>query len=117
MDTQLVAQQYRLQKWAKLIAERSARGLTIQAFCQEHGISRNAYFYWLKRVRTAACQALPQEDSVVFASLSLPVPATSIATNGKLTLHYGSFSLDVYESTPAYLLENTLSILSRSNSL
>lgn len=47
MDTKLITRQYRLQKRAKLIAERSDCGLTIQAFCRERGISRNAYFYWL----------------------------------------------------------------------
>ena len=111
MDTKLITRQYRLQKWAKLIAERSDCGLTIHAFCQKRGISRNAYFYWLKRVRQAACQNLPAVEPTKFAPVEispLPVPST---TSGCLTLRYGQISLEVYESTPDHLLKNTLAIL------
>ncbi len=58
MDTKLITRQYRLQKWAKIIAERNASGLPIQAFCLERDIARHAYFYWLKSVRLAVGQTL-----------------------------------------------------------
>ena len=113
MDTKLLTRQYRLQKWAKLIAERSDCGLTIQAFCRERGISRNAYFYWLKRVRQAACQTLPTAERTRFAPLEISPVAVPSPNSETLTLRYGKISLDVYESTPPQLLKNTLAVLLR----
>lgn len=111
MDTKRITRQYRLQKWTKLIAERSASGLTIQAFCLERGISRNAYFYWLRRIRQAACQTLPAAQNTRFAPVEISPLSDPLSASGKLTLRYGQFSLDVYDSTPAHLLKNTLAIL------
>ena len=113
MDTKLITRQYRLQKWAKLIAERSDSGLTIQAFCRERGISRNAYFYWLKRVRQAACQTLPAVENTRFAPLEISPVSAPPPNSEMLTLRYGGISLDVYESTPPQLLKNTLAVLLR----
>lgn len=35
-----------------MIKERNASGLTINDYCKQKGISRNAYYYWLRRVRS-----------------------------------------------------------------
>lgn len=113
MDTKIITRQYRLQKWAKIIAERNASGLTIQAFCLERGIARHAYFYWLKRVRLAASQTLQTAPNTRFAPLEIsPAPVSSLNVE-KLTIHYGKLALDVYEYTPPQLLKNTLAVLLR----
>ena len=111
MDTKLITRQYRLQKWTKIIAERNASGLTIQAFCQKQGIARHAYFYWLKRVRLAAGQILPTAQSSRFAPLEISSSTLSSPNAEKLTLHYGKITLDVYESTSSQLLKDTLAVL------
>ena len=111
MDTKLITRQYRLKKWAQIIAERSASGLTIHAFCQEHDISRNAYFYWLKRIRQSAGQTLPAATSTKFAPLEIPPLSRPSPNTGKLTLRCGKIALDVYESTSPQLLKNTLAVL------
>lgn len=58
MDTQKIADEYRLSKWAQVIQARLDSGQSIKDFCLASGISRNAYFYWQKRLRKAACTAL-----------------------------------------------------------
>ena len=113
MNTKLITRQYRLQKWATIIAERNASGLTIHAFCQEHDLSRNAYFYWLKHVRQAASQTLPAATGTKFAPLEISPVEVPSPNAEKLTLRYGRIALDVYESTPPQLLENTLAVLLR----
>ena len=52
MDTKLATTQIRMQNWAAVIKERNASGLTINDYCKQKGISRNAYYYWLRRVRS-----------------------------------------------------------------
>lgn len=58
MDTQKVTTEYRLSQWAQLIQKRQDSGQSVNEFCQTTGISRNTYFYRLKRLRKAACDNL-----------------------------------------------------------
>ena len=62
MDTQKVATEYRMSQWAQMIQARADSGQTIKDFCQAEGISRNAYFYRLKKLRKSACKALAKKE-------------------------------------------------------
>jgi len=64
MDTQKVATEYRLSQWAQVVQARLDSGQSIKGFCQAAGISRNAYFYWQKRLRKAACAELKKSEEV-----------------------------------------------------
>ena len=55
MDTREVAEDYRLTQWAQMIQARAQSGRSIKEFCASAGISRNAYFYWQRKLREAAC--------------------------------------------------------------
>lgn len=54
MDTKLATRQIRLQQWTAIIKDRNSSGLKIDDYCKQHGISRDKYFYWLRKVREAA---------------------------------------------------------------
>ena len=58
MDTQKVAAEYRLSQWAQVLQAQQESGQNIKDFCQTAGISKNAYFYWQKKLREAACTEL-----------------------------------------------------------
>jgi putative transposase len=58
MDTQKVTAEYRLSQWAQLIQAQLDSGQNIKDFCQTTGISRNAYFYWQRKLRKTACTEL-----------------------------------------------------------
>jgi len=62
MDTQKVAAEYRLSQWAQVIQTRLDSGQSVKDFCQTAGISRNAYFYWQKRLRKVACAELEKTE-------------------------------------------------------
>lgn len=62
MNTQEFATEYRMSQWAQMIQARADSGQTIKDFCQAEGISRNAYFYWLKKLRKSACKALAKKE-------------------------------------------------------
>lgn len=55
MDTKKVTSEYRLSQWAQVIQTRLGSGQSIKDFCKAAGISKNAYFYWQKKLREAAC--------------------------------------------------------------
>ena len=55
-DIQTVTQNVRLQQWTAIIQDRQASGLKVDDYCSEHNISRNAYYYWLRKVKAAAIE-------------------------------------------------------------
>lgn len=68
-DVLAVRNELRLQNWMEIIRECQASGLTNKQFCAQQGISEKTYYYWLRKVRAAAAEAMePQlvrlDDSV-----------------------------------------------------
>lgn len=55
MDTRKTTAEFRMSQWAKIIQSRIDSGLSIKDFCQTNGISKNAFFYWQKKLREKAC--------------------------------------------------------------
>lgn len=72
MNTKLATRQIRLNEWAAIIKDCKASGLKVDIYCEQHGLSRDAYYYWLRRVKEAALKqagfvefpALPSEQKV-----------------------------------------------------
>lgn len=58
MDIQKIAVEYRLSRWAQVIQTRLDSGQNVKDFCQTEGISKNAYFYWQRKLRKVACTEL-----------------------------------------------------------
>ena len=118
MDTREVTHQFRLNKWTEIIRECRSSGQTISAWCEDHNVSTKSYYYWLRKVRTAACEALPAinpiENTIVPVSirtLSAPKATTSEGMAGDITLQLGSVTLELHNSASAVLIENTLRAL------
>ena len=67
MNIQKVTADYRMSQWTKVIQARQESGQNINEFCQTEGISRNAYFYWQRKLRGLACVELSktQEAEIV----------------------------------------------------
>ena len=52
---------YRMEQWKQIIQDCQKSGLSNKAYCQQQGISEKTYYYWLRKLRTAAVeQAAPQ---------------------------------------------------------
>ena len=52
---------YRMEQWKQIIQDCQKSGLSNKAYCQQQGISEKTYYYWLRKLRTAAVeQAVPQ---------------------------------------------------------
>ena len=69
--TALIAKRIHLQQWVQEIKDCNSRpkGMTVDAWCQEHGLNRHTYYWHLKEVRAAYINAaeekhlIPSEDS------------------------------------------------------
>ena len=54
MDTKLATIQIRTKQWASIIQDCRSSGLKVDDYCEQHSLSRNAYYYWQRKVKEAA---------------------------------------------------------------
>ena len=116
MDTRKIKQTYRLNQWTEIVRKHRSSGQTVAVFCKEQNLNHKSYYYWLKLVREAACEALPaianNKSMIVPLMLGESVVCSSEpAGNSKITLHYGEFSLDLDENTSSLFIQNTIRTL------
>lgn len=118
MNTREVTHQYRLNQWTEKILECRNSGQTIANWCAEHNVNIKSYYYWLKRVRLAACEALPalncanqQFVPVKFQSNSIVSKMPTQETSAAIVLHLGSVIVELNNEASQTLIENTLKAL------
>ena len=104
-------------KWVVLLADQQSSGLTVTAWCREHGIEKNTFYGWRHRlakavlptgrkVKSSNCKRSPE-----WLSISMdPAPVPSLSSAG-LTLRVGVVSVDVAPGFDAALLQDVLSVL------
>jgi transposase-like protein len=56
MDTKLATTNIRIQQWLAVFKARTESGLTIDEYCDQNGISRNSYYYWLRKAKATALE-------------------------------------------------------------
>lgn len=111
MDTQLATSQIRMKNWVSIIQDRKSSGLTINEYCKEHQISRNAYFYWLRKIRRTALES----SGCSFTEIPLSGLRREVegpAFSPQLTIQFGKTVIGVNERTPKSLLAMVCEVLS-----
>ena len=96
--------QIRIAEWASVIKDCKASGLKVDEYCQQNNISRDAYYYWLRKVKEAA---LLQSGFV-----EIPIgkqPLESFRT--QLVVKAGNTELCVNDSTPSELISRVLEVV------
>jgi len=98
--------EYRLQQWAKIAEECARSGMSNRKFLAERGIPEKSYYYWLRRLREAAADAMtPQLVEVRFNG--------SDVRSGALSMRYQGAELVITESTPMSALDMALKALKK----
>ena len=57
-DVLALRNEYRLQSWMEIIRECEESGMSNREFCSQRGISEKTYYYWLRKIRTAAATVI-----------------------------------------------------------
>jgi|SRR5690554_1150908 putative transposase len=98
----------------QVIQERQASGQSIKDFCQTMGISKNAYFYWQKKLRKAACTELtkPEEPvNLVPGGWMQLAPAQAQQMKATLDIEVSGCHVTVNAETDPELLKKACRIL------
>ena len=107
MNTKLATTQIRLNEWASVIKDCKASGQKVDIYCEQHGLSRDAYYYWLRKVKTTALR------QAGFVELPLPevkpVPGTDFTT--QLVIKAAGNEICINNDTPAELITRVLDVI------
>jgi len=127
MNTREIGAEYRISRWTQIVSERKSSGLSVKAYCESAGIRENTYYYWLRKLREAACEGLsamqsdeqsPRRASPMFAEIKLPeLAAQSTAVAGRqsqVCVQVGKVRLTAGSEYPIEKLSELLSVVVRS---
>jgi putative transposase len=125
MNTRQIAQEYRMNQWIGVVRECRESGQTVTSWCRDQDIDPKKYYYWLKKIRAAACKALPtinKEGSIVpvevqETSISTPVKALNDIkepATADIVIRLGSAVLEIHSNASASLIENAIKALNNA---
>jgi len=121
MNTNDIAKEYRLSHWAGIMADRTARGLSIKDYCEMAGLHQNVYFYWQRKLRDAACELLakvPDDPTPGFTEVRMieapAEPETAVSgQTGQLQIEISGIRIAADHSYPSDKLAVLLRELAR----
>jgi len=125
IDMHEIAEEFRLSHWAEIIREREASGLSIKDFCRNADFKESKYFYWLKKLRKAACAELglvpgkpTSSKPAVFAEVKLPMqhtmsPLSSMLDNN-ICIEAGGLRFIAGSEYPVAKLVEVIQVVSRT---
>ena len=106
----LVKNQYRLEQWTRLIQDCQSSGMRVDDWCEANGVTHHAYYYWLRKVRKAACQDLSvtskMESSAHFQQLEVQAPTAN--TQAAVIIHRPSATLEIQNGATQQTVEAVL---------
>ena len=106
MNTKLATAQIRVKNWTAIIQDRNQSGLSVKDYCAQHQLTRDSYYYWLRKVK----ETLLTESGFVEVTQpkKLPVPETTTADPKEMmTLTFRGMQLDI----PISVQRDTLSMI------
>ena len=114
MDTKLATIQIRTKQWASIIQDCLSSGLKVDDYCEQHSLSRNAHYYWQRKVKEAA---LSQAGFVEIRADTLK--AETCLADGpsgspffpQIVLSVNGVSVGIDQDTPMPLLSQVLGVI------
>ena len=110
MDTKLATKQIRLNEWTGIIKDCKASGLKVDDYCARHNLSRDAYYYWLRKVKEAALQ---QAGFIELPALN-PGRLSASGFSSQMIIRVGETDIMVNQNTPAELISTVLGIVNHA---
>lgn len=108
-----VKNRFRMEQWMQIIKDCQSSDLTVKEWCAQNEIKQQSYYYWLKKIRKAACEQLPAIQTEV--ELSKPVEFAKLQVNpsndyqqSAVMIHLPNASVEVAEGTSKETIEAVL---------
>ena len=114
MNTKLATRQIRLNEWAAIIKDCKASGQKVDIYCEQHGLSRDAYYYWLRKVKDAALKRAGFVELPTLPSEHTPAPTIekgSSAFETQMVIKINKIELCVNENSSSELISRILEVI------
>ena len=101
-EVQTVTKNVRLHQWAAIIQDCRSSGLKVDDYCQENNISRNAYYYWLRKIKEEAIEA----SGITFAEITPAITRLSsdYSQAAPVTISLGDAVININDGSSEHLL-------------
>jgi hypothetical protein len=103
--------EFRAKQWNEIIQARQSSGIPIKTWCKQNNISETAYYYWLRRIRTNACQSGSLAIAKVDSQPIVPVASRPTRAPVPITIHLPSISIDINDGASRETIEAVLAAL------
>ena len=104
METRLTIHEYRIQQWSQIIQTCRSSGMTVNNWCAENGIHPKSYYYWLRKMRTAALEQQPTSAPFV----QIGEEKREEAPGSGILLRVSGCEVEIREGTSTELIERAL---------
>lgn len=114
MDTRKINNEIKMNQWMEIIRECRSSGQPIKSWCIEHDVNDKSYYYWLKKIRVAACNSLPvdAEESHQIVPLKIQEfkqePETVSSQVAAIVIRLNSAVVEIQNGATESVIENTL---------
>ena len=100
MDTKLATTNIRLSQWNAIIQDRIHSGLTVDESCEDKDITRNMYYYWLRKVKEAAIEACPETFAELCPTEIISDVESGSAFSPQMIIRANNLTIEVNGNTP-----------------
>lgn len=117
--------EFQLQRWKLLIEDRVKSGMKVRDWCEANGVTKDAYYYWLAKLREEyyeeAVQSLSTEKISTNTFVELPMSKQSCQIQPTLqnaihqptvVLQKDSIRMEIFPDILALLLQRLLKAVS-----
>lgn len=114
MNTKLATRQIRLNEWAAIIKDCRASGQKVDIYCEQHGLSRDAYYYWLRKVKEAALKRAGFVELPALVSEQESAKTVNKGTSGfetQMIIKMNGIEFCVNENSPSELISRVMEII------
>lgn len=114
MDTKLATIQICIKQWASIIQDCRSSGLKVDDYCEQHSLSRNAYYYWQRKVKEAALSHagfVEIQGDTLKAETGLADSSSGSLFFPQIVLSANGVSVGINQDTPMPLLSQVLGVI------
>lgn len=116
-EAKKITDKYRLEQWAVIIQERIKSGKPVNEWCKEHGVSRDSYYYYLRKIKIAITKEkdgvnTPQTPKIVPLLPLTPAHETN-DSKAAIILRIDGITLEIKDCASDAIIERTLKALKR----
>lgn len=116
--------QFRLEQWAKIIQECVSSGKLVNDWCTENNISRDKYYYWLRKVKLATGKAMSKRAYALEQPKTIdqpkivpinPIAAEYVSAGNEsvaaIIIKSNGLVLEIQNNASETIIERTLKVL------